>query len=143
MSRINKARVLLGGLLAGIVINVVEGIMHGVVLADQDAAMMSRLNLSPGASAGRIAALNAWGFALGILTVFTYAAIRPRFGAGPGTAVRAGLLMWASACVLGAAIPGILGIYKLDLTLINAGYELVMLPLAAVAGAAVYKEGSK
>jgi len=140
MGKINKPRVLLGGLVAGIVINVVEGVMHGVVLANQDAEMMTRLNLSTAASAGRIVALNAWGFALGILTLTVYSAIRPRMGAGPGTAMRAGLFVWAGACVLGAAVPGILGIYKLDLTLINLGYELVMMLVASVAGAAVYKE---
>ncbi len=34
-------------------------------------------------------------FALGIMAVWTYAAIRPRLGAGVGTAACAGLLVWA------------------------------------------------
>ncbi len=35
-----------------------------------------------------------WGFAWGIAAVWLYAAIRPRYGAGAGTAVRAGLAAW-------------------------------------------------
>jgi hypothetical protein len=34
-------------------------------------------------------------FVLGILAVWTYAAIRPRFNAGPKTALCAGLAVWA------------------------------------------------
>ncbi|SRR5258706_2145172 len=140
MGKINSGRVILGGLVAGIVINVVEAIMHGAVLAGRDAQMMTSLNRSAAGSANQIIALNVWGFALGILTVWLYAAIRPRMGAGPKTAVCAGLFMWAAASLLGSAVPAILGIYSVDLTVINLVYELVMLPIAALAGAAVYKE---
>ena len=36
----------------------------------------------------------------GFLTVWVYAAIRPRFGAGPATAVRAALAVWTAAPLL-------------------------------------------
>jgi hypothetical protein len=36
-------------------------------------------------------------FIYGIVLVYLYAAIRPRFGAGPSTAVQAGILMWLIA----------------------------------------------
>ncbi len=140
MQKINAQRAILGGLVAGLVINVIEGVMHGVVLAKADADVMTSLNRSPSGSGGQIAALNAWGFALGIVTILLYASIRPRFGAGPKTAVRAGLFVWAGASALGAAVPLITGIYRVDITVINVGYELAMLCVAAIAGAAVYKE---
>ena len=140
MQPINKTRMLLGGLVAGLVVNVCEGIAHGFVLAQRDAAMMTRLNLPPEPTAGKLIALNVWGFAVGILAIVLYAAIRPRMGAGPSTAIFAGVLTWAGTSALSAAIPAIMGIYELDLTLINVGFELVVFTLAAVAGAAVYKE---
>jgi len=136
----NKARILLGGLLAGLVVNVGEAIVHGVLLVKRDAEMMTRLHLSAEPNVGAIVALNVWGFAVGMLTILLYASIRPRMGAGPGTAVRAGIFAWAGASALASAVPGIMGIYQLDLVLINVGLELIVFVLAALAGAAVYKE---
>src|SRR5437667_4515115 len=44
------------------------------------------------------------GFVLGVLLVWLYAAIRPRFGPGPKTSLIAGLVLWflAYACHLSA-----------------------------------------
>ena len=43
---------------------------------------------------------NLLGLAGGIAVIWIYAAIRPRFGAGMSTAVRAGLASWLSASLL-------------------------------------------
>jgi len=142
MGKISMGRVILGGLVAGIVINIMEGVMHGVIVANRDADMLKALGLPPGGSTNEIIALNVWGFVLGILTVWLYAAIRPRMGAGPKTAVCAGLFMWAATSMMGAAIPQIIGVYHMDQTVMNVGYELVMLALAGLAGGAIYKEES-
>ena len=138
--KINYSRVILGGLVAGVIINVVEGMMHAVVLASQWEEQMKSLGLSAGGSIKQIVVLNLWGFAAGILTVWLYAAIRPRMGAGPRTAMCAGLFTWATICGMGTAVPVILHIYRLDLGLIGVGYELVEMLVAAVAGAYFYKE---
>jgi hypothetical protein len=140
--KINLARVILGGLVAGLIINVVEGVMNGVVLADQWAAQMVSLNRPAAGSVKQIVVLNLWGFAAGILIVWLYAAIRPRLGAGPKTAICAGLFIWATICGMGTAVPVILHIYRLDLAMIGVGYELVEMVLAALAGAYFYKESA-
>jgi hypothetical protein len=140
--KINLARVILGGLVAGLIINVVEGVMNGVVLADQWTAQMVSLNRSAAGSVKQIVVLNLWGFAAGILTVWLYAAIRPRLGAGPKTAICAGLFIWATICGMGTAVPVILHIYRLDLAMIGVAYELVEMVLAALAGAYFYKESA-
>jgi hypothetical protein len=41
-----------------------------------------------------------WGFVYGILCVWLYAGIRPRFGPGPGTAAKAGFVAWLLAGLL-------------------------------------------
>jgi hypothetical protein len=140
--KINYGRVLLGGLVAGVVINIVEGMMNGIVLASQWEEQMKSLNRSAAGSMKQIAVLNLWGFAAGILTVWLYAAIRPRLGAGPRTAMCAGLFTWASICGMGTAVPVILHVYRLDLGLIGVGYELVEMLTAALLGAYFYKEPS-
>ena len=47
MSRINLGRVLIGGLLAGVIINLSEFLLNGVVLAEDMNAAMASLNRPP------------------------------------------------------------------------------------------------
>ena len=89
MAHTNRVRVILGGLLAGVVINVVEYVTNGVILKAAWGQAMTALGKTADSSAGAIAIFNLWGFLLGIGAVWIYAAIRPRYGEGPGTAVRA------------------------------------------------------
>ena len=89
MGTMNGARVILGGLLAGVVINVFESILNGVVLAKDWEAAMAALGKPPMAG-DQIAVFIVWGFLVGIFAVWLYAAIRPRYGAGPKTALCAG-----------------------------------------------------
>jgi len=140
MGKINLSRVVLGGLLAGVVINLVEGVMNGVVFGKQWAEVMTGLGKSATPSVKQIIALNLWGFALGILTVWIYAAIRPRFGAGPKTAMCAGLTAWALAQAMGTAIPVFFHIYNVGLALSAVTVELVEMLVAGVVGAYLYKE---
>jgi len=140
MGQINYGRVILGGLVAGVVINIIEGVMNGVVLASRWADQMISLNRPAAGSIKQIVVLNLWGFAAGILAVWLYAAIRPRMGAGPRTAMCAGLFTWVTICGMGTAVPVILHIYRLDLGLIGVGFELVEMLAAALAGAYFYKE---
>lgn len=142
MGRINLSRVILGGLVAGLVIDICEGVLNGMVLADQWGAVMTSLNRPVTPSLKTMVALNIWGFAAGILTIWIYAAIRPRFGAGPKTAMIAGLTMWAAAFALATAVPVFLHIYPVGLALTSVGIEIVEMLLAATAGAYFYKEGT-
>ena len=44
MGKINMQKVLVGGLIAGVVLNVVDSVLFGVVLRDQMAAAMTSIN---------------------------------------------------------------------------------------------------
>src|SRR5712692_7017249 len=96
MGKIDLGRVILGGVVAGIVINVFEFVLNGVVLANRWTDLMTSIN-RPALGTRHIIAFILLGFARGIAAVWTYAAIRPRFGAGPRTAVYAALLTWVTA----------------------------------------------
>jgi hypothetical protein len=87
-----------------------------------------------------VAVFIALGFVVGIVTVWVYAAIRPRLGAGPKTAICAGLTVWALSSLYSAVGQLPLGIVPTRLILIVAVWELVQTPIAAVAGAWLYKE---
>jgi hypothetical protein len=130
----------LGGLLAGVVINIVEFITNGVVLRDSWGAAMQALGKPAELPTGAIVVFNIWGFLLGIAAVWLYAAIRPRYGSGPNTAIRAGLAAWAFAVFLSNLGNYPLGLFPTRLLVIATVVSLIELPLATVVGAWVYKE---
>jgi hypothetical protein len=93
----NTKKVLLGGLAAGVVLNIIDYVVLGIVLADR---MKTEADaFKPGTSAlmnsgGAMKIYIITDFVLGILLVWTYAAIRPRFGPGLRTASAAAILFW-------------------------------------------------
>ncbi|HTR48347.1 MAG TPA: hypothetical protein VMM16_13265 [Verrucomicrobiae bacterium] len=138
MGKINWGRVLLGGLVAGVVINVVEYVLNTKVLASENAALMTKLGVQMHANA--IPIFVVLGFVLGIATVWAYAVARPRYGAGAKTAVIVALGIW----VIGYVIPDVDlwagGILPKRLLCIGAVVGLVEIIVASVVGAALYKE---
>jgi len=139
MEKINIKMVLLGGLLAGLVINIGEFILNDPILGDAWMAWTKSMNL-PEMSGNVIIFYVVWSFLVGIAIVWLYAAIRPRFGAGVRTAVMAGLFMWVTMWVLGFGSMVIQGIFPTDLIVTSVVWGLFEVPLAAVAGAYLYKE---
>jgi len=121
----NRVRVILGGLLAGLVINMVEFITNGVVLRAAWGQAMQALGKPAQLSAGAIVIFNIWGFLVGIAAVWLYAAIRPRYGAGPKTAIRAGLVTWAVAVFLANLGNYPLGLFPTRLLVITSIVALV------------------
>jgi len=77
VGKINVARVILGGLLAGLVMNISETFLNLYVIADESTAVLERLGLQfPGTH--QVFIFIAMTFVLGLLLVWLYAAIRPR-----------------------------------------------------------------
>jgi hypothetical protein len=140
MSKINYQRVILGGLLAGLIIDIVEWLVNGVIFAGDWAAVMSSLNRSVTISPKQLAARNLWGFLAGITMIWLYAAIRPRYGAGAKTAACAGAAMWFMTYALGGAFPAIVHMYPRRLVAMVSLIELAGVLVAALAGAWLYKE---
>ena len=140
MAHTNRTRVILGGVVAGVVINVVEYVTNGVILRQSWGQAMQALGKPADISAGAIVMFNLWGFLLGIAAVWIYAAIRPRYGAGPSTAVRAGLAAWALAVFLANLGNYPLGLFPARLLVITTVVALVEIVLGTLAGGWLYKE---
>lgn len=140
MAHTNRVRVLLGGLLAGLIINVVEYITNGVVLREAWGRAMQALGKPAALSVGAIVIFNIWGFLLGIAAVWLYAAIRPRYDAGPKTAIRAGVFSWAVAVFLANLSNYPLGLFPGRLLVISSIVALVEIVAATLVGAWLYKE---
>jgi len=131
--------VIIGGLVAGVVLNVIDFVLFGVVLKDDMAAAMAALN-KPAMSNAQIPWFVFLDFVFGVFLVWLYAAIRPRFGAGPGTAVKAGIAVWFAAGLMNALFMWPMELMPHNLTIISTVVSLVSAPLAAVIGAKFYTE---
>ena len=144
MQRINWVRVVLGGLLSGLV-----GVLgHGVlwflgnkrwapVLQPHMAGVMEPGQLNP--KPEFMLLFGAVFFALAIVMVWLYAAIRPRYGPGPKTAVIAGFAMYLTL-ILADAIWVPLSGFPVEVAAVALPAYLPIFIAAAVAGAWVYKE---
>jgi hypothetical protein len=139
MAAINLRRVGLAGLAVGLFLNVTESVFNMAIVAREQAEAMKALHL-PEITGGAIGYYVAWGFVQGLLTVWLYAAIRPRLGPGPRTAVAAGLVVWGLAYAFPALGNGVTGLAPWPLTLKILGWSLVEAPAAAVFGAWLYRE---
>ena len=139
MGRINLGRVVLGGIAAGIVINLFEFLLNGVLLADQWTELMKSIN-RPALDGMHVGYFMALGLVQGVVAVWTYAAIRPRFGEGPMTAITAGLLTWLTTVVLADMMLTIMGVFEMPMVLMMIGVGLIEIVIATLAGAYLYKE---
>ena len=139
MRKINIGRVLMGGLLAGVIVNIGETILNVAVAGQAMEAALAARNLPPvgGVAIGGFVFIT---FLVGILTVWLYAAIRPRFGPGPGTAVIAALVVWFFAYLHQSVAMVLMGILPANVTVLGTVWGLVEIVIASIAGASVYAE---
>lgn len=137
METINWRRVVLGGMLAGVVLIVLATVTTALFSGQQALRALRPTTIG---SAAPLFFIFVFLF-LGILMTWWYAAIRPRFGAGPKTAAIAGLAVWLVA--VGQLLKGV-AMYEPSLNL-PAGPMLPILYLGMIVastevGAWVYKE---
>jgi hypothetical protein len=139
---INTNKVLLGGFVAGVVLNAIDFVTNVYLLAARNKAEMDafKAGLSDQMMAGSaIASYIIMDFVLGFALVWTYAAIRPRFGPGIRTATYAALLFWLLALIFTAGFRQ-MGIMSSGLWWTYAFIGLINFFLAAWAGAKLYSE---
>jgi hypothetical protein len=139
MNSINTRRVLMGGLLAGLIINICEFVLNTMVLGADMTAGMAKLGL-PMIGNQAIAVFVTFGFLEGIIMVWLYAAIRPRLGPGPGTATRVAAIVWFFASLVGGVGMIMMGLFPSRMLAIGMAWGLVELIVASNAGAYFYRE---
>jgi len=142
MPKLNVGRVMVGGAAAGIVVFAVNGVVDGVLLnsAFQDWALGMGSLIHPPA---RPAAMGLWmsmSLIYGIVGVWMYAGMRPRYGAGLKTALCAGLLLWIGSKVTASLDLTALGILPAGLIVGLAIGSLIGTLLGVACGAWLYKE---
>ncbi len=139
MTKINFNRVLLGGLLAGAILSIGDFLLNDQVLGEQWKAALEVYGMdSPGAST--IWWFVIMNFIVGAAIVWLYAAIRPRFGPGVMTAIVSGLIVWFFAWLWQNGGLMAMGTFPTKLLMIATVWGFFQLPIAAIAGAWLYKE---
>lgn len=139
MSQINVGSVLKGGVAAGVIMNISEFILNVPIAGAQMDQEFAARNLPPVAP-NQIGVFVAITMVLGILTVWLYAAIRPRFGPGPKTAMCAGLVVWSLAYLHSAITMGVLGISSMGLVVLGVVWTAIEMIIASAVGGYLYRE---
>jgi len=94
---INTSKVIVGVLAVGLAMNVIGFVGNGYLLGKRMQAEMAAAAptlAGRGMQASAIAAAVITQFVVGLLLVWLYAAMRPRFGPGMATAAKAALVIW-------------------------------------------------
>ena len=135
---INTQKVIVGGIAAGVVVGAIDFVVNGLLLAEQNEAVLNALNpdLLANLEGGAFYAFAAVSTLLwGILIAWTYASMRPRYGEGVRTAVFAALQIWCVITLISAfmtfagmftwgyfALGGVIGAVELLIGANVAGY---------------------
>lgn len=140
MAQLSWSRVIVGGIAAGLVMNVIDATTNGFLLGTRWKVETEALN--PGLLANAAPGTMGWvivDFILGILTVWLYAAIRPRFGPGPRTALTAAFVVWLAAHAAYASY-AFMGYYSWSLVGASSLGGLVAALAGGYVGARLYRE---
>jgi hypothetical protein len=139
MNNINLGRVVLGGLLAGLVLNIGEFLLNDYVLGSQMRDFLREHSFREPAGSF-IAIAVGLTFVMGIVLVLGYAMIRTRLGPGVKAAIIAGLFGWFGVYFYTGIINGVLFGIPTGTICTVVVWGLVQYALAAIAGAWLYKE---
>lgn len=134
-SGINFRRVAVGGFFAGLLYN--AGGIAIAALLDLPAAF-SRMGFQPTLVSGLMHLAMRFGY--GFLSLFLYAAIRPRFGAGLRTAIITALVVWLTAYVPLSILMAELTVFTTGQAFAGAAWGVLEASLATAVGAYLYRE---
>jgi hypothetical protein len=141
---INTSKVVAGGLAAGVVLNIIDYLANGVLLADRMRADANAFKPGLGdemaaMTGGQMAGYVIMNFVVGMLLVWTYAGFRARFGPGPKTATYVALVFFTLGMILTMGYMN-MGIMSSGLWWTYAALWLINLLVASMVGGKVYSE---
>ena len=144
MPKTNWSRVFLGGLLAGVVFIILGWAAYVIYLGKLWSSALEVLGRPLSAMTfGDYVSAIVGSLVAGILAVWLYSAIRPRYGAGAKTAVCAGLFFWALGSLFPSISLGGMGLFSASLLVTDSLTSLVASVVGTLLGAWVYKEQSQ
>jgi hypothetical protein len=141
VSNINWGRLIVGGVIASIIVFITDGLLHESIVGADWKAVYDHLGASQQEhnSTGMVY-FAVFELGRGFISMFLYVLMRPYYKPGPKTAALAGVAAWIAFSLSGPAqfIP--LGFYSNALWIKVAAFQLITSIVAAIAGAALYKD---
>ena len=141
MTKINWGRLIAGSLLAAIIMFGTDGFIHETLAKADWRALYIALGAPEPAPHGiNMAYFAIFELGRGFTAIMFYVLMRPFFGAGPKTAVIAGIVGWIASSLTGPVqfIP--LGFFSTALWMKVGAIHFIVSIIATIAGAALYKE---
>ena len=136
----NWKRIIVGGLVAGLIIDAVEGGLSNLIVGQQFQGEMSALGIKVEMTPSAGIFFVSWGFVVGLISVWLYAVARRCLGPGPRTAMLVAVTIWVLHGLLPHLRDGFHGVFSMSLSLKMAGLQLAWQLAATLAGAAIYRE---
>jgi hypothetical protein len=142
--KINVGRVLLGGIVAGILLFLADGVIHEKLLHEHWMAAMKAAGRSVEAEEHGSDMLYFAAFELlrGLAIAWIYAVMRAQCGPGPKTAICATLAVWAIMFPIFFLQEVPLGFYSTTLLTLWSLYEIVPSVVAGLIAGALYKDAA-
>jgi hypothetical protein len=144
MAQINWGRLILGSLIAAIIMFVTDGFIHERIASADWTAVYNGLGArTPEPHGSSMVYFGIYELGRGFTAMMFYVLMRAYFGAGPKTAVLAGIVGWIAFSLTAPAqfIP--LGFFSTALWLKVGVMHLITSIVATIAGAALYKDASR
>lgn len=141
---INTGKVVTSGLVAGVVMTIIDFILNSFVVGDQVKAAANAFKPGLGdqmmAMDGKtMATYIIMDLVIGLLLAYTYAAMRPRFGAGAKTAIVGAFVLWVFGTIVWYNYL-MIGMMSTGLWLTLAVSYLVGLTISSLVAGALYRE---
>jgi len=139
---INTSKVVVGGLAAGVMGNIVGYVGFGMLLGprfEAEAVAVAPTLAGRGMTTGAVVTNIVVSFVIGLLLVWLYAAMRPRFGPGSRTAIFAAMVVWLCGFLFHMDML-ILGMVTQQTYALASLVALVQLIASAWVGGMLYKE---
>ena len=139
MRSINTNRLLLAGVVVGVLLWLLEAAASMIYLDEMRMALQAHSLVLQIKSSTWLASLA--GFLLfGLTLVFMYVAMRPRFGPGPKTAIIAAVTLWLGGYVTSLIGYDQIALYPRSLLYLWGVVGLVQLIIGSIVGAWIYRE---
>lgn len=142
--QINWKRVVRGGLVWAVVYGGLGAPLMVLFMAREFMNELAALGRPLELSVGLIAFLVPFGIAFtvawGMAAVWLYAAIRPRYGPGPKTAVAAAVAVWFLSVAAPLSHLVVFGVTSIRFAAIDISGELILIVAATLVGARQYRE---
>ncbi len=138
----NRQKIVVAGLVAGLVLNVLDFVSYSYIVGTQLASAMDAVNpsLTAAMSTSRAMATSiVLDFLMGIALVWLYAAMRPRYGPGPRNALMSAFFVWLISA-FAFSMFHTMGMMTMHLWLLMACITFVNLSIGALVGGKLYSE---